>query len=653
MDPNWRFFGYNVDRLRQDMSGSGITQWVPSYPVSYSSYWNQGKPFDQQSSMPLLSPDAETPAPGDERAESLTIEQIYDQIMGEQPGTASDRATQWYNVESMLFYLQSELFRQTDSLEANWESPAAKDAYLRKVGETLAHVEVWREAAAANHQGLAMLAGAMRSAQTKMEELWQRYQRALQDATEGPLGDRQADLGRRDRVRASHKDSILGNSNKASNVRWRYDQEARELISETADSYATSISKLETARARRMTPMNAILHPEAAGIPIDVPPIGSGPPPPAMPGAFNTAPPGPPAGRPPAPTFNGAGQPTFADPRPAGNAPRPPAATPASPGIPPAFARGSVAIPPTPPGVSGPRPPGTGSAPAPNLAGLSARPAPPVSGLRAPGNTPPAAPGSNAPGTFTPRGNTGMPGTIMPPPGGGAPQRPNLKGKTLGRKEQNPAPGMGHPGSVPPPPAGAPPSRKDGRKSVRADNGAAPPSDDNAFRPPPPTAPSIVDTKRNTKKRARSEASAAEQLRTPSVREATPPVLSNARIETKAGGDARRKRPTRPAEPTQSEFTAEVPTGTVPVFEGRLAQPRRQPDQQPLGDVPIALRGPAYSGNNEQDRGKAPATQADRALRSTENTPSADAWDVANPGGPVVSSNKQEGYRAEPRALGT
>ncbi|MEU3273996.1 hypothetical protein ABZ639_24425 [Saccharomonospora sp. NPDC006951] len=639
-------------RLRQEISGGGIARWVPNYPVSYSSYWNQGKPIDEQSSSPFLSPDAETPAP-DDAPESLTIEGVYDQIMGEQPGTTSDRATQWYYVESMLFYLQSELFSQTDSLEANWESPSAKEAYLSKVGETLAHIEVWREAASANHQGLALLAGAMRRAQTQMLELWERYRRELQDNTEQLAGSRLTDFRHEDRLRAWDPavETKIENSSMVHVVRERYDQEARELISETADSYATAISKLETARARRMTPMNAILHPEAEGTPLDVPPLDSVPPPPAVPSAFNSPAPATRTTSPPAPTFNGTGPPMFGDPRHSKTAPHPPVSTSTSPGTPPAFARGSVAVPPPAYGIRSPQgPPGSGGTPVPSASGV---PTPPTSGAKSPGNAPAPLPGTRVPGALAPRGNAGMPGTIMPPPGGGVPQKPNLKGKTLGRKEQNPAgPGMGLPGSIPPPPSGAPPSRKDDRKPDSSPNNSTSPQVDNAFRPPPQVTPPVIDTKKNVKRRARNETSTAAQLRPTSIRDATPSVLSNTRIEPKAAGNKRRKRSTGDAAPRQSEFAADVASGTVPVFEGRLAEPR-QPSRQSLGDVPFALRGPANAGNTARDRDNAPVTQADRALRSAESAPSADSWDVVNPGGPIVSSDKPEGYRAEPKALGT
>ncbi|MEU3274458.1 hypothetical protein ABZ639_26750 [Saccharomonospora sp. NPDC006951] len=649
MNTDWKYFGYDINQLHRNMSGEGI----PSYagvPVTYSGYWNQGKPLDQQSSPPYLAEDAQTPAPGD-APDSLTIEVINDQIMGEQPGTTWDRATQWFNIQGMLFHVQNDLFNQTDALEAEWESPAAKEAFLLKVGSTLAHIEVWREAAEANHIGLSRLAGAMTTAQTKMRELWGRYQRALADATEGPLGDPYADQGRRDRVRASPSDSILGNEHKASNVRYRYDQEARELISETADSYADAISKLETARANRMRPMNAILHPEAAGMELPPMPPGGGPGAPGGPGAFGGTPPTTPGGAPPAPGFTGAPPPpVFAGPRPPGGTPRAdsapapagPAATPRMPpatpvaGPPNAPAAGTAgaaprapgAAPPVAPGATGLRRPGApaaqapGSAPAPGR-GLGTPPPPGAGGL--PGKTPP--PGS------------GMPGRVMPPPAGGVPQKPK-QGKVLGDKNNTPAPpGTGQRGT-PPPATAAPPAR---HNNTPGSTGRLETQD--AFRPPPPPASPVLDTS----KKKRRKAPAAEQDRVPPPPGAAPSVLS-ARVEPKSkrATKNRRNRPATENAAVPGEFLKGVDTGTAPVFEGRLASEKEQNNRQPLGDVPAALRGPAAASLDEHQRHSAP--QADRTTRSAQRS-TTDSWEVDTPGGPVVSSTKQDQYRAEPKKI--
>ncbi|ASR37207.1 hypothetical protein BAY61_21890 [Prauserella marina] len=659
MDPNWKYFGYDINTLRRNMSGEGL----PSYAgvsVTYSGYWNQGKPLDEQTAAPYLAEDAQTPAPDSDEAEALTVETVRDRIMGEQPGTASDRASQWFNIEAMLFFVQNELFNQTDALDAEWESPAAKEAYLMKVGSTLAHIEMWREAAEANHAGLSSLASAMRTAQTDMRDLWRRYQEAVSNAEER---DPYADDPTRDYKAPPFEGT--GFEYGVARARWKYDKEARQLASTTADSYADAISKLETARANRMVPMNAILHPEAAGM--ELPPMPPGGGPGGGPSAPGGSAPAPPGGSPPAPAFNGAppppafggAQPPAGSPRaPGAPAPTAPTATPRMPQTAPAASppnaptAGPAGVPPGAPGAVPPVAPGTVRPGAPTAQTPGAAPTPgrapgtsPTLGAGSPGGAPSAPPGAGGlPGKAPPAGS-GMPGKVMPPPAGGAPQKPK-QGKVLGDKDN--MPGAGRQGGAPPPASGAPPGRQSGQPG---DTGRLESQD--AFRPPPPPASPVLDTTNSAKKRARAKAAAdaAEQDRLSPPPGATPSVLSNARVESKTPAKKQRKRPaTESAVPT--EFMAGVDTGTAPVFEGRLAEQKDRDDRRPLGDIPAALRGPAAATLDEHQRHGAP--QADRTTRTTTPQPeprTGDSWDVDTPGGPVVSSAKRDEYRAEPKKI--
>ncbi|MEU3274457.1 hypothetical protein ABZ639_26745 [Saccharomonospora sp. NPDC006951] len=673
MDPNWKYFGYDINTLRRNMSGEGLPSHA-GVSVTYSGYWNQGKPLDEQQAAPYLSEEAQTPAPDSDAAESLTIETVKDRIMGEQPGTTSDRATQWFNIEAMLFFVQNELFNQTDALDAEWESPAAKEAYLMKVGGTLAHIEMWREAAEANQAGLSSLASAMTTAQTEMKDLWRRYQEAVSNAEER---DPFADDPTRDYKAPPFEGT--GAEYGVARARWKYDKEARQLASATADSYADAISKLETARANRMTPMNAILHPEAAGIELPPMPPSGGPGAPGAPTGFGGSPPAAPGGAPPPPGFTGAPPP----PPPAAGGPRPPAGAPRAPGAPapsgptatprmppatpaagppgapsagPAGAPG--AVPPVAPGAGGLRQPGAPTAQAPGAAPTPGRGlgTPPATGAGSPGGAPSAPPGAGGLPGKTPPPGSGMPGKVMPPPAGGAPQKPK-QGKVLGDRNNTPAPpGTGQRGA-PPPAAGAPPAR---HNNTPGSTGRLETQD--AFRPPPPPASSVLDTNNGSKKRAKAQAAAeAAERDLPPPPGAAPSLLSGARVEPKSKSTAKkqRKRPGTESAAVPAEFLKGVDTGTAPVFEGRLASEKEQNNRQPLGDVPAALRGPAAASLDEHQRHSAP--QADRTTRSVQQstaqgTPqterhTADSWEVDTPGGPVVSSAKRDQYRAEPKKI--
>ncbi|MEU3273963.1 hypothetical protein ABZ639_24260 [Saccharomonospora sp. NPDC006951] len=615
MDQNWRYFGYDINRLRREMAGEGVHTY-DNVATTYSAHWNQGKTAERMTVPPELPEEAQTPAPDDE-FNSLTIERIKDQIMGEQPGTTMDRAIYWSNVESMLFFVQNELFDQTDGLAADWESPAAKEAYLTKVGETLAHIEMWREAAEANHVGLSSLAGAMWSAQDRMKELWRRYQEALIKAADNSWGGQPLDD---DPNRDKYREYILSQPRDlfVEPVREEYNEEARRLISETADSYSSAISKLETARANRMEPMNAILHPAATGEPIpSLPSVGSlnihG-----VPSAFNGPVPAPPGGAPRAPDSV------------------PSAALTASP---PSVPSASPAVP-----VAGNwRHLGRTTAPQGHV------PPPPfASSAVKPGNSP-----SIPPGGSTIRPAVGAPGRIMPPPGGAGVQ--SLKqGKVLDNRVTNSAEsGTGQGFGVKPPPAtGVPPgNRRDDKQAASSEEPGKLESQE-AFRVPPPSSPGLLGATKNTKttKKRQKPAPPAERAQVPWG--VVPPVVSNARLATR--GNAGKKPGKRPAVvegAVSSEFTAGVGTGVTPVFEGGLAEPRELSGQRLRGDVPGALRGQAPTAAQAGSG----AVQADRAARSlprsVSNPPQRtdESWEVTTPGGPVVSGTQNEEYRAEPR----
>ncbi|ASR37206.1 hypothetical protein BAY61_21885 [Prauserella marina] len=646
MDPNGKYFGYDINRLRQNLSGDGITQYVSSYSVTYSAYWNEGKPPEQQQSPPYLSPKAQTPAPDSEEAQSLEIEMIRDRIMGEQPGTTSDRATQWSRVESMLFFVQNDLFQQTDSLGAEWESPSAKEAYLLKVGETLAHIEMWREAAEANHTALYSLASAMRTAQDNMRDLWQRYEKAIWRSVENYL-DSPTGLGPGIPVSPYAAVSDDKVEQKIAEIieeqRWdlpyiketrhTYNTEARQLINDTANSYASAISKLETARANRMIPMDAILHPEATGIELPSMPPGGVP---GGPGGFGGPSPAPPGGIPPVPTFdvtprppdvgNAAGSPRA----PGTPAPVPPSTTPRTSPSAPVLTPPNRPVGSVPPfAAAGPPLPGAPSAPGLGTASGSVLGGPPPLGT---GSPPPPSSGGLPGGA---RGGLGMPGQTPPPPAGGSPGKPK-RGKVLGDKVD----GADRHGT-PPPATGAPPGGRNTKPGAPLASLPTALESQEVFRAPPAQASPVLDTTDNTKKRAKGRAA--------TERDSMPSVLSGARAEPKTPAKKQRERSV-PEGAAPVEFT--VPTGTAPVFKGRLAEQKDRDDRRPLGDVPTALRGPAAATLAEHQRHGAP--QADRTTRTATPQPekhTRDSWDVDTPGGPVVSSTKRNEYRAEPKKI--
>lgn len=252
-------------------------------------------------------------------------------------------------------------------------------------------------------------------------------------------------------------------------------------------------------------------------------------------------------------------------------------------------------------------------------------------------------------------GNGGYPpGTIPPPPSTTPPGKPpqqRQQGKIIGSS----TPGLA--GSTPPvPPPGSTPAH-------RAKEPAAPtlpvqhPEIPEAFRPPPPATPSVLDNRVANRRRSKAistdaAAAAATSRTTPG---AVPPLLANPRVQQSTEG-------VRPPSTSQrrgksyrklSEFETGVAEGTSPVFEGRVG-PVRVETAEPAGDVPVELRGASAAAAEEHDRQARPQAYADRTTRSVvqgEHTGPAvtkPTWEVRTPGGPVVSSaTKESKYRPE------
>ncbi|MEV0698765.1 hypothetical protein AB0I53_12730 [Saccharopolyspora sp. NPDC050389] len=623
------YYGYNYDSLENYSTGGGAGPIGPD-ELYYSGQTNTGKDY--------------TPGPDSKAAQGTTIAEIRRQIMGEQPGTADERGDQFANVATMLSNVQTQVRTQTDALKAEWDSPAAKDAFLSKVGQTLAYLAVWENAATRTASGLHGLAAAMREAQEDMRALWTEYKQDLRDV----------DTSFREQVSVEGYSSGAWDEAKQESHE-KYNQKARELASRTADSYAPYITKLALGRAMKVDPLNAIQHPGALGItPPKLPAAPGGPPgapggmapPDGAPGApggmappdgapNGMAPPGdgpgapvgapPPAAAPPgapkgsAPPVQGPGAPRGTAPpngapgeAPPGRAPGTPPGT-APPGQPPG---GTLPPGPAPGMPGGTAPPGKtpgGPAPGspPSLPGGGGAP----DGIAPPGLAPPGVPGTGpgigAPSPGAPVG-TPTPGTPgVTAPGDAAPGR--LPG-TIGGNTGVPgvgapaAPGTGTPPGTmtPPPPGGSgaqPPKQQQGKilGGPRLGNhGMATPSDPEAgtIRPPagqnaaPPGAPGSPGSRPEGRPAMGSRAEVPEAFLPPP--NAAPSVL---------GGEQRRTRPgSKEESPDRHSGRSDVPppvlsnphrTGPLKTFTERRAQRKREREkklqQQPTSEFAVDL----------------------------------------------------------------
>lgn len=660
------YFGYDIAALRQASADQPVPQ--SQLPVPYL------KEPDSTGGLPLKPvyqegwygnrksvSYAEVPAPDDNFRD---IDYINAQIMGEQPGTAEYRALQWGRVGLLLASAQNQLQDQTKELANSWESPQAKEIFLSKVGETLAYLDVWHEAASTNSFALTVLAGIMREGQEEMRELYAEYEAAIARSATPEEINRQR--GAASSVSTSTDARTMPESGPPStqgSEAWRarmretmrtaddnkknYDQWARELASRLGEQYTPVIQRLENGRARKMTTLNAVNHPGAYGgpgpmpIPPSIAPFGAppgaapSPPPGAPPAPPPTAPPGPPASP---PTPKGLKAPDASDLPDAPKAPGPTALpTPGSaptPGPAPTVPNLAVGA----PGLS----PETLTALQNALATL-----PPSLTAGGPSLNPNLNPSQSAQFTAkAPALPTAQypPNTITPPPGG-VPNQPKQQGKVLGqRAPQTPPPGQGlsKEGRATQDRTGA-----TGKRST-----AEAPEVAQAFQPPPAPNAGVLGKQKGKRARPGSATEApASQLGPPP--NATSPVVSNPR---RGAGPNRTYREQRAKQRRDGQATPEiatgVPTGTAPVLVGRFA-----PTPPPAAEAPITLRGRAKTpaAPDQHARPEVHADRTTRAPRPADPVPAEQStWEVETHGGPVVASGTSEKqYRTEPpNALG-
>lgn len=639
------FFGYNVASLRQASTEPvSLPPELLKQATDESWYSDRGSVSYQ-----------DVPGPDETNRD---IEFINMQIMGEQPATAEYRSLEWGKLGLLLSSVQNQLRDQTKELAETWESPSAKQIFLDKVGMTLAYLDVWHEAATANSYALVTLAQVMREAQDEMRDLYREYQDAMANSiTQESLNRQQAQrLPNPAREKAVNYDES-GPPSTQGGEQWRaemregmrtkdenkanYDRWARELASRVAERYTPVIHRLESGRARKMTPLNAVNHPGAYGTDMpQLPPLPGMPPggPPGGPGEG----PGPAPDAPPAPPPNPDGLKDKLDDKLDGK--NPPGLK-DKPDLPDAPNTPDPTALPTPPPIAP-------TMPAPVLPTQNVIP-------RGPNLSPQTVTalnntlnqlGLNNPATSTlnasdaarftaraPSLQNGMypPGSIPPPPGG-IPNQPKQQGKVLGQR-----PGMT------PPPGGQTRAPEAARQQKSAPGTEVP----QAFQPPPPTSAPVLDNKQRKRTRPGSgkETPTAQETSTPGV---TPPVLANphrgagpTRTYSEQRADRRARRQQR-----QAEIAAGVSTGTAPVLGGRF-------DQKPevTAEAPITLRGREQVAA-APDQHARPAVHADRtARRKAEPVTEQSTWEVETPGGPVVAGTeeKQQKYRPEPpNALG-
>lgn len=601
---------------------------------------------------------------------TMTIEEIRARIHNMHPEKISALGDQWQNAWTLLDNVRTYVLRESTLLhDEHWESPQARDAFLRKgPGEALAYLDVWMDAVQKNVTALRHLVQIAIDARRDIDALWTEYEQALKDAQKVDLGGQ---LSEWLDVSEHYGTQTWGDSEKAQikeqvdEVTRDFQRRAQDLAYRVGNEHYEYTSMVSTGVGPPYRPMNAVLNtpgkppmptppplPPGAGNPGNLPP---GVPPPLPPGTKNQ--PSPP---PPPPGTDKPGTPPNAP----SDAPEKPAQElPPNPGAenpvnnPPVNQQVVTTLPPPPPPLTSP---GT----KPPFANPNPNPGPAPSRLNQPTTSPalntnkPPNPGQLTKNAFS-KGPGGG-GSQLPP---GSSQPP---GKTLRRPNTPGDPSRANPGQPQP---GRPGERgRDDRSGERTP--VRPTATDDAFgRPTGNTAPPVL--KNPTGDRDRVRPGSRQELR-PTAHTGgdgtTPPVL---------------QRPTRTSEPSVPSRGRPARTTTGPSWLG--AEQARESAGNPIIDapapppsgnrvskleeIPKELRSRAATRPTGPARPEKPGTVAPELNRRRvgddrmAGVPQADdeargvvtdeqAFEVQTPGGGVVTSKREEAaYEPEIRRI--
>ena len=641
-----------------------------------------------------------------------TIENIKWQIDREQPATAETIGWEWTRFGLVYLPLTALRVRSAAESLADWQSPAARDAYLAKSDTAAQHIDDVAENALNIGRALRELSDVMRDGQERMQELfdeyvatmfaWDRaYEQDLERARVGILYQTATtEVERNSLVGQVNRDGMLSTNRKLFKAAW--DAEARQVRDEIANTYSPALSTLASARLPQIPAFDFHVHP--AGIGQDVPALaGPGTPaPPASPAGTGTpvtapvAPPAVPAGAaaavaPPGASV-GLGTPV-------------PGAAPGT-GLEGGLAAGPGLV--APPVLAGVTAPVGGAAPAGAVirapGAVPAAPSLPASARQQAGGAGPARSGVVATGArggpvagAIPRGVD----TATAPPGASTPTLadsgpPAGPGVPAGAADPHGAPGAGAgpppgtgalmppgTGMTVPPGAAAPPASPGGPGQQDPGQAAVPPGGAQALRAvpdaflPPTTgiAPPVLGWPRQRSERpgGATEAPRPPHRGGPAAAGGTPPILVNRRRggprlthtqQREAERLARLARLRRIRELTASAIAKDLPGGTAPVLDAQVA--RADAATARATEVPMALRGTAATGAPPQHGTLPdPAEQATRRVVPEHSVrtagqpaagPAADprtAWEVESPGGPVMAGEQpSRGPDPAPPALG-
>ncbi|MBO3737756.1 hypothetical protein [Actinoplanes flavus] len=604
---------------------------------------------------------------------NMTIEEVRARIHNMHPEQISALGDQWQNAWTVLDNVRTYVLRESTLLhDERWESPQARDAFLRKgPGEALAYLDVWMDAVQKNVTALRHLTQITIDARRDIDTLWTEYEQALKNAQKvdfaGQLSE-WVDVSR-------HYGFETWDDSKQQQVKEQVDQvtrdfqrRAQELAYRVGNEHYEYTSMVNTGVGPPYRPMNVVLNtpgkpalPNAPSLPPGAPNPGTLPP--------GVPPPPPPAqqNQPPAPPPPAGDKPTTTPPKAPSDAPEAPAIDlPSNPGTsnpvnPPVNPPVLATLPPPPPAFTNPgvKPPATSPGPGPAPSQLNKAAAPP-----APNTSKPPNPGQLTKNAFT-KGPGG--GSQLPP---GSTQPP---GKTLRRPNVPADPSQANPGRPQP---GRPGERgRDDRSGQRTPVKPTAAGDDAFGRSTGNTAPPVLKNPTGDRDRVRPGSRQEMRPTAPTGGDTTPrdgttpPVL---------------QRPTRTSEPPTPSRSRTAPTTTAgpswlgaeqaraaagnPIIDAPAPPPAGSRVSH-LEEVPKELRSRAATSATGPARVEKPGTvspELNRRRVGDERTagvhPADDeargvvtdeqAFEVRTPGGGVVTGKREEAaYEPEIRRI--
>ncbi|MEY9863596.1 hypothetical protein ABH935_009249 [Catenulispora sp. GAS73] len=237
-----------------------------------------------------------TPRP--ESDPNTPIEAVRQKILSQHPEQMSAAADQWQNLHDFLSGLGDQIRQKSQTLhDEAWKSPQAAAEFLKRgPGTTLAALDQWKAAAAANRDALRSLVGMVTKARSDMDKLWSQYLNDVDYAKWVHVRSNFQDLLHWAAQPFNHSELADYEKQKVAAVHDDYSQRARVLAWQVAESYFDILNHHGVAGqglgiGPSFQPMNARLS--AIGVPpLSMP--GSPPAPPVPPPMPHPMPPAPP-----------------------------------------------------------------------------------------------------------------------------------------------------------------------------------------------------------------------------------------------------------------------------------------------------------------------------------------------------------------------